>query len=681
MKKTSLPSLALKISLLAAPLASLLGWQTATALEPIKNYVQNGSFEEFTGTRNTYGYLHRNLKTEGTEIPGWTYLYSDVTPLTTDYALGLTGNPDPGYTVEFAKNKNIPDGRFTVFLQRPGTLWQDVSGLTVGETYLVEYCYNHRGGEQFTTLTSSIGGISLQTDQSTSSLSADYGSFRKAFVATGETMRLSFANTTTTLDSSNTSKITDSSILLDNVSVISQAAIPIQCNGWIENPMLWQGDSTNPVSAAKNWTHALNFGQSGITEATNVNGIAFKSCTGTSPTGSNFAITSGAVNPDAALPGLMAGDAAGSKALANGFTYGVNRISLSDLIPGLKYETTLFGAAWSGGEPQRVGEFTAPDGSKIRVDEQTWKSGSTRAGGNFTWYGTASEDGKIDFTVSNPISGAAFHLYALANAAVPGAGWQGKELVMATGFGGLNNTNTNIAGTALDYFNAEGAEKLWVARGQCVGNNTPSVNVGGIVKTGANSGLATAFTSENYAGKNLVLSMDLKMGTLTGDQKDRARGIGLGFFDDAVGGVNQEVGLGFSGVVVAPNGDVMVYNNQGPNPGDAVTSDVVGYGSGFDKDAWYTLTVDLMLSPDGETAKVKSVSLDGSAGDFDKLVGLELLATDLVGVLSSSANSWSYFGYVDNLVVATYVPEPASWVLLIFGSFILAIGCKNRKKP
>ena len=52
------------------------------------------------------------------------------------------------------------------------------------------------------------------------------------------------------------------------------------------------------------------------------------------------------------------------------------------------------------------------------------------------------------------------------------------------------------------------------------------------------------------------------------------------------------------------------------------------------------------------TASLSDVSLSGSNADYSPLIGSVFSSTDLLGLLSSSANSWDYYGVFDNFSVS-----------------------------
>lgn len=256
----------------------------------------------------------------------------------------------------------------------------------------------------------------------------------------------------------------------------------------------------------------------------------------------------------------------------------------------------------------------------------------------------------------------------------------GDGLLAATSFTGTSGTP--VPGTSMDIANNLGSQNGWIVRGSANnaqqwnadGSNTNNLNprftiVGNEVKTSANSGIAMDYDSSNMYG--MTISLDLMLGTLTGAEKNQSRGIGLGFFDSQIGTNSGEVGRGFSGLIVDPNGGLYYYDNQTDGVTNVNISDTVAYAGStpFNNNSWYTLTMDLefMGSGDDLLAQLVDVSLSGSNADYSSLIGSVFNTTDLLGILSSSATSWNYAGFVDNYRVDLKVPEPASILLILFG--------------
>ncbi len=254
----------------------------------------------------------------------------------------------------------------------------------------------------------------------------------------------------------------------------------------------------------------------------------------------------------------------------------------------------------------------------------------------------------------------------------------GSDLAAATSFRGENGTV--IPGTTMDIIDTKSADNVWINRGQ--GNGNWNLNgsrsgeprftiIDNQAKTSANSGIAADWDKSEV--NSMQLSVDLKMGSLTGGELDRARGLGLGFYDADFGTDVGEIGRGFSGLVLTPAGQLYFYNN---NEDGLSYSDRVAFGGSFDKNEWYTLTMNLdFFQEDGKLmATLADVSLSGSTADYSDLIGSVFSTTDLIGLLSSSANSWDYFGTFDNFSMSKSVPEPSTWALILIGVVALIFG-------
>ncbi|MBQ6615584.1 MAG: DUF642 domain-containing protein [Thermoguttaceae bacterium] len=249
----------------------------------------------------------------------------------------------------------------------------------------------------------------------------------------------------------------------------------------------------------------------------------------------------------------------------------------------------------------------------------------------------------------------------------------GSDLAAATSFRGENGTV--VPGTTMDIIDTKSADNVWINRGQGNGKWNLDGSRSGIpqftiidnqAKTSANSGIAADWDKSEV--NSMQLSVDLKMGSLTGGELDIARGLGLGFYDADFGTDVGEVGRGFSGIVVSPNGGLYYYDNSQDN--GLTYTNPIAFGGSFDKNEWYTLTMNLdFFQEDGKLmATLADVSLSGSTADYSDLIGSVFSTTDLIGLLSSSATSWDYFGTFDNFSMSKTVPEPSTWGLLILGA-------------
>ena len=146
----------------------------------------------------------------------------------------------------------------------------------------------------------------------------------------------------------------------------------------------------------------------------------------------------------------------------------------------------------------------------------------------------------------------------------------------------------------------------------------------------------------------------------------------MGFYADDFGTDNGEIGRGFSGIVISPSGGMYYYDY--PSTGLTRTDPIPYVGANnttFNSNDWYTLTMNLDFFHDDNDklmATLTGVSLSGSTADYSSLIGKVFSTTDLIGLLSSSAENWGYFGMFDNFSMSKTVPEPSTWALLILGA-------------
>ena len=646
----------------------LAAFGVSSASAQTVNLVQNGSFEQYTGSMQNHGRLYLNGTESGT-MPGWTYTPNSTTK---DYGYGL-GSPSG----EFVKNCGPIDGTYALFIQRAGSVSQTVTGLTPGEYYTYSFAYDARNAAD------KKAGIQAWLDDyrllsHTCSSQNPFHTYDVIFQATSDTATISFKNTY--------DQAKDSSLLVDAVSMTLA-----QDNPWRQSD--WAADADLGISSDKTYTHTLNFGQTA--ESKTVLDVPFKAITTTNYSDGNVTIKNGSrYGNDNDLVNLYGTENPGSQTLAKSFLYSFSSIQLDGLLPGVEYTTTLYLAAFDKDlNARRTGYVGANDGTLFAVEENFYHAeNGDRSGGLVKWTGRASEDGTLSFSFAH--SSETLHIYGLTNEVTPGQTPEtsGTNLLLATNFGGPNGNGYNgmaISNTTADVVNfitPAGSEK-WQLRGLHDAASLAQYTFveDGALRTGANCMSMMDIDTSLLAGKWIDISADLKINTLQGNEKPNARGIGIGFSREGVA-LKTESGVGFSGLVLNPAGDLMFYENaNGSAVADAKISESIKYlsedGSAFDASEWYELDMTLAFSDDGTTATLLGVGLEGSAADYSALKGLTFETTDLFAVLSSSAASWNYYGLVDNVRVSEYVPEPSTWVLLVLGSSsLLLLRRKGRKQ-
>ncbi|MDO4424717.1 MAG: DUF642 domain-containing protein [Planctomycetia bacterium] len=645
----------------------LAAFGVSSASAQTVNLVQNGSFEQYTGSMQNHGYLYKD-GTEYATLPGWTYTPNGTT---TNYGYGI------GQTSgEFVKNCGPIDGTYALFMQRPGTMTQTVTGLTPGEYYTYSFSYDARNASD------KKAGVQAWLDDyrllsHTCNSQNPFHTYDVIFQATSDTATISFKNTY--------DQAKDSSLLVDAVSMTLA-----QDNPWRQSD--WAADADLGISSDKTYTHTLNFGQTA--ESKTVLNVPFKAITDNNYSDGNVTIKNNSrYGNDNDLVNLYGTENPGSQTLAKSFLYSFSSIQLDGLVPGVEYTTTLYLAAFDKNlNARRTGYVGANDGTLFAVEENFYHAeNGDRSGGLVKWTGRAAEDGTLTFSFAH--SSETLHIYGLTNEVTQGQTPEtsGTNLLLATNFGGPNGNSyegmkvIDTVADVVNFISPAGSEK-WQLRENESSATVYSFVENGALHTGANSVNMMEIDSSLLAGKWIDISADLKINTLRGNEKPNARGIGIGFMDESKKTLQGEAGIGFSGLVLNPAGDLMFYENaNGSAIGDAKISESIKYlsedGSAFDANEWYELGMTLAFSEDGETATLVGVGLEGSVADYSTLLGATFKTTDLFAVLSSSAASWNYYGFVDNVRVSEYVPEPSTWALLVLGSSsLLLLRRKGRKQ-
>lgn len=187
-----------------------------------------------------------------------------------------------------------------------------------------------------------------------------------------------------------------------------QYSVTVQRSGW--EFMAWTGDADSGIGGAQaDYTVAANIG-TGADPAVTVNGIAFQ---GHAITGTNYTLAP--ANADATgRSTLVTGD---SKTLADNFLYNGNprTITLTNLTPGIAYETSLFAYAWDALPVARTQVFAAGS-DKLTANQNAYNLNN---GVRFTYTFTASSATQVLTVTQVPGGAGTFHLSALANRTAP----------------------------------------------------------------------------------------------------------------------------------------------------------------------------------------------------------------------------------------------------------------------
>jgi hypothetical protein len=230
--------------------------------------------------------------------------------------------------------------------------------------------------------------------------------------------------------------------------------------------------------------------------------------------------------------------------------------------------------------------------------------------------------------------------------------------------------------------NAYGFNKI--AMGAFTIDSTPShdgdtLSTSPVDALGLNNGTAISIASAGSYVKptNMRVQGDIRSGLTDGTDTTYGRGVGLGFFD-ATGSSGQfALGTkGFTGLVLAHDGGLYVYQGNGLYGQGTASGKVPFAGGTFDTAAYYTLAYDVNT----DTGSISNISLSGSTADYSGLTSSAFTdaATANLGFFAS-AESWGCYGFVDNVALGE-VPEPSTIMLLATGLVgLLAYAWRKRR--
>src|SRR5437762_7244517 len=173
---------------------------------------------------------------------------SDNGPIT-----GWTGNADARAGINqaggpFADNGTIPEGSQAGFIQSDGgvaggvTLSTIIDGLTVGQSYKVNFRVNARNGQQPNLKVEIDGTRIVDTAVSSVGGSAPYKYFAFDFTAVSDSQVLTLRNDVAG----------DATVVVDDFSIAPLAS------GW--SFTAWNNDADSGVDSTRHFTHAYNLG-------------------------------------------------------------------------------------------------------------------------------------------------------------------------------------------------------------------------------------------------------------------------------------------------------------------------------------------------------------------------------------------------------------------------------------
>lgn len=314
-------------------------------------------------------------------------------------------NPQTDGQSPFANNGTIPDGRQVAFLQSvsgaPKSMWTYITGLTPGENYFLNFFVNARDyNSTRPTLKVSIN------DQLIGSLSVfpvggtnQYRQVFIPFVPQNSTVTLSLTN-----DFNG-----DSAVLIDNINIEQRST------KWSYSS--WTGDETSGVDQSRGCSHAVNLGGAGYAVDAIVNGIKFQGVVGANPYNNSFYMTNftGVFGLDA---NNVVNAGGGSALLAQSFLYFAGTIpadlaqtiTLSNLIPGVEYELSIFGVGFDA-TGARSATFIAGN-DKMTINEDAFGNDN---GIRVSYRYVADQSGTMTVKYIPTDRNASFHTYAFIN--------------------------------------------------------------------------------------------------------------------------------------------------------------------------------------------------------------------------------------------------------------------------
>ncbi|MEI7908058.1 MAG: autotransporter-associated beta strand repeat-containing protein [Verrucomicrobiota bacterium] len=185
-------------------------------------------------------------------------------------------------------------------------------------------------------------------------------------------------------------------------STTKEYQVTVIVSGWTH--AAWTGDADSGIADSYLYTAAVNCNGNAVA----VNGVPFQTW---ATSGANFSLSGAMVGVAGQNPNIS-GD---SHTLASSFIYnGTPRtVTLSNLTPGVQYETSFFAFGWEAAGSRVLTFATGSDSSVIDQDAY----GNTN-GIRISHVFTADVSGTKSFTISPVVAGYTFHMSAFANRTV-----------------------------------------------------------------------------------------------------------------------------------------------------------------------------------------------------------------------------------------------------------------------
>ncbi|HON08836.1 MAG TPA: immunoglobulin domain-containing protein, partial [Verrucomicrobiota bacterium] len=316
-------------------------------------------------------------------------------------------NPLFDVQAPFANNGVPPEGSQVAFLQSvtnaPQYLWTYIIGLTPGENYFVNFevnCRDHNGTQP----TFRVGVDNQLIGEARSRPVGGTNKYRTVafpFVPTSDTVILSITN-----DFNG-----DSAILVDNFRVVKRTT------SWSYD--VWTNDLTSGVDSERGCSHAYNFGGAGFAVDTVINGIKFRGVPGPNPYVNNSFYVSNLISAYSSDVNTLTANGGGSALLAQSFIYysgiipdGIApTIKLTNLIPGIGYELTIFGVGFDAKTNTRSSTFVCGN-DMLTINEDAFNIDN---GIRVKYRYVADETGSITVSYYQVDNNDSFHTYGFIN--------------------------------------------------------------------------------------------------------------------------------------------------------------------------------------------------------------------------------------------------------------------------
>lgn len=315
-------------------------------------------------------------------------------------------NPLPDFPGPFANNGAVPEGSQVGFIQSIETNWISTRlyGLTPGQKYTLSFRANARSDQRPLTRVAIDGQW--------------VGEFRAGPMGGTEPYRAIAFDFTPATDSPvlylTNDATGDHTILLDDFRVAPSVT------GWSYAP--WTADSSSGVDPSRGYSHAYNFGSPGLAVDTTLNGVRFLGVPGANPAVPGQFAATGFTGVFGADDNNVFAAGGGGAALARSFLYYAGTIpanvaqtlTLSNLVPGVEYEVTIFGVGFDAKYYARAATFEVGQ-DRMTISENVYDN---KNGIRVSYRYVADASGTITLRWWPTERTSSFHTYGFCNAEV-----------------------------------------------------------------------------------------------------------------------------------------------------------------------------------------------------------------------------------------------------------------------